>query len=348
MNKSKDSPLIGLIASKDPVAALEATVASLFRGGASRVIVVNDGSSTATAQAVFKRIEKKGAEVIHLPKNVGKAKALRVGFRTLPKDCIIVQTDDDTLAGDLTGPARMIREGKTDIVDIRIEAVRTNSLLGVLQELNYWTINAITKRIQGFFDARVWMSGASVMYTHKAGRTIVLRRSHSMTEDTEGLFRARSKGFRVKYYSKHDGQFLTLVPEDLSALHKQWRRWATGNGQVLSIYGLGGGSIRVATINAIAWMDIVLPIPVSLRYGFVTSLVWGFSVSALIGLVGAVRLKRALLAPVGILLPFMSVLWAVHAFQGLYLAYKLSKSGKKTPLTWVSPERTGVLELARS
>lgn len=336
-----DYPLIGLIASKNPVSALVLTVQSLFDGGATRVIVVDDGSDDPESLEIFDLAEAAGAEVIHLKKNVGKSKALKRGFRKLPKRCIIVQTDDDTLAGNLTGPARLIREGKADIVDIRIETTRTHSLLGLVQELDYWLINAISKRLQDFFRARLWMSGASVMYSYAAGRELILEQAKTMTEDTEGLFRARTKGWKVRYYSKHEGQFLTMVPEDMSGLHKQWKRWSTGNGQVISLYGLGGGNPRIAIMNILAWFDlIVLPIAGIVHSGIGATLLWGSLWGIGMGIVGAIRLKRLRIAWVGMFLPYVSALWAIHAVQGLFLAYMRSRSGAETSLTWVSPKRT--------
>lgn len=334
-----------MIASKNPVAALEATVSSLFKGGASRVVVVDDGSDDPESLAVFNNVEKLGAVVIRLEQNVGKARALRAGFWILPEKCIIVQTDDDTLAGDLAGPALMLREGKADIIDVRVETTRTHSVLGLMQELDYWVINAFSKRLQNFLEARLWMSGASVMYSYEAGKVLILELSHSITEDTEGMYRARTRGYFMRYYSKHDAQFITMVPEDFRALCKQWRRWATGNGQVIGVYGLGGGSFRVAAVNAVSWLDSLMPIPIAIRYGFVSSLLWALGAGAFIGIVGAVRLKRAPLALVGVLLPFMSLLWTVISIQGLFLAYRLSKSGE-TQYTWVSPKRTGTMEVA--
>jgi len=335
-------PIVGLVASKNPVSALEATVKSLFNGGAERVVVVDDGSDEPQSMSVFRHVEALGAEVIHLDSNVGKSKALKVGFRTIPAKSIIVQTDDDTLAGDLTGPAQLIRERQADIVDIRVETNHAHSLVGVIQELDYWMINAIVKRIQNFFNARLWMSGASVMYSYKAGKELILKPALTMTEDTEGLFRARAKGFRVKYYSKHDAQFITMVPEDLRSLRKQWQRWATGNGQVIGLYGLGAGNVRIATINALSWIDLVIvPVPVTIHYGIVSTALWAFSAGILMGFIGAIRLRRARLALVGVFFPLISILWTFHAIEGLFLAYKQSRSGE-TVLTWVSPQRTVV------
>lgn len=336
-------PIVGLISSINPAPALELTVKSLLAGGASRVIVMDDGSYAPEAESIFNLVEAAGGEVIHMPVNGGKAKALMTGFASIPADSIIIQTDDDTLGGKLAGPARLIMENKADIVDIRVETVQTSSLLGVVQELDYWLINAWTKRIQNLFRARLWMSGASVMYSYEAGKELLLSQAYTITEDTEGLFRARSKGFRVRYYSKHDAEFLTMVPEDFRSLNKQWKRWATGNGQVIGIYGLGAGNFRIALINALAWIELlVLPIPATLHYGILPAAEWAFGYGVLMGFVGALRLKRWRFALVGIFLPVISAAWAFYAPQGVFLAWRQSRTGKMRNLTWVPPTRTAI------
>ncbi len=348
MEQYKDAPLIGLIASKNPVDALVVTVQSLFKGGADRVLVVDDGSDDPDSRAVFDKVEAVGGEVLHLKKNVGKAKALRAGFWVLPPKCIVVQTDDDTLAGNLAGPLSMIKEGKTHIVDMRCETIKTYTLLGLIQELDYWLVNALSKRIQDFLRARLWMSGASVMYTYEAGRIIVLEISKCITEDTEGMYRARSKGYVMRSYLKHDAQFLTMVPEDFKTLHKQWLRWTTGNGQVISIYGFGGGNPRVAAVNIYCWLDTLIPFAIAARFGIVSSAVWAFTTCILIGIVGAIRLKRARIALIGPFLPLLTFFWTVVAFEGLFKAYRMAKKGQKIQHAWDSPKRTQMLELATS
>ena len=70
MKTDNEIPLIGLIASKNPVNALIATVKSLFNSGATRVVVVDDGSDDEDAKKVFDQVEALGAEVIHLAKMV--------------------------------------------------------------------------------------------------------------------------------------------------------------------------------------------------------------------------------------------------------------------------------------
>lgn len=344
MSLHAPSPLVGFIASKNATPALEKTVGSLLRAGARKVIVVDDGSDKIESQTVFDAIELQygnRATVLHLPKNIGKAAALREGFKLILPGSIIIQTDDDTIAGEsLRGAADLIRRGKTDIVDIRVEVVRTASILGLSQELDYWAINAIVKRIQNWVRARTWMSGASVMYSYAAGEVLILPEAHSITEDTEGLFRAHSKGLQVRFYSRRSEQFYTMVPEDFKGMRRQWQRWATGNAQVLSLHKLGGGNLRVAASNGLSWLQTLMMMPVlsSILFGVASTLEWMFISGMIIGMIGAVSMRRPVLALLGWTLPIASALWAYHAVEGIFLARQRQRTGNTT-LTWTPPVR---------
>jgi cellulose synthase/poly-beta-1,6-N-acetylglucosamine synthase-like glycosyltransferase len=336
--------IVGLIASKNASPALIGTVASLFAGGAERVVVIDDGSDSPDSAAVFDQAEAAGALVIHLPENAGKAAALRVGFGEVAEGSLIVQVDDDTLAGDLSGPAQMILDGKADIVDIRVETTKTGTFIGWVQELNYWMTNAFVKRLQDVFKVRLWMSGASVMYTYEVAKVLLLEPARTMTEDTEGLYRARSKGFDMRYCSKKASTFTTMVPETVLGLRRQWQRWATGSGQVMGIYGLGGGLKKIAIANCISWINLlVIPIPFLMLFGVESALLWMLGFGAMWGIAGSIFLKRARLVLVGVFLPLMSVAWAIHAVEGLYRARSASTSPEAGCLTWESPVRAGTL-----
>ncbi|MDB5180144.1 MAG: icaA [Candidatus Saccharibacteria bacterium] len=343
MKRRLDYPIIGLIASKNPVDAIVLTVQSLFKGGAIRVIVVDDGSDDPDARRVFKAVEAIGGEVIHLEKNVGKAKALKEGFKIIPAQSVIIQTDDDSLASDLQRPAELIRSRKADIVDIRVEAPRTLSLIGQVQEVSYWLVNAFTKRLQDALRSRLWLSGCSLMYSHAAGKELIMRQAFTITEDTEGLFRARKKGLIVRYCADKRSAFVTMVPEDFKSLRKQWQRWATGNAQVMSIYGLGGGNPRIATVNVLAWLYLlVLPIIPFLYQSASLTLFWWFINGIAIGILAAVRMNRPYLMVVGILFPLIGLLWTFHAVEGFWLAYRRAKRGGIS-LAWISPKRSATI-----
>jgi cellulose synthase/poly-beta-1,6-N-acetylglucosamine synthase-like glycosyltransferase len=337
-------PIAALISTKDPTEALLATVSSLITGGASKVIVVDDGSSSPQSLSVIESLKwVPGVQVVRLHTNVGKAAALQTGFAHVPRHWLIVQTDDDTLAGDLSRPARLLSgKGKADIADIRVEVIKTSSLLGAIQELDYWMINAMVKRYQNWLRARLWLSGASAMYTYAAARELLMRDALTCTEDTEGLFRARKQGFTVRYCSSHKAKFTTMVPETVPQLRKQWMRWSLGNGQVVRHYGLGGGNPRVWLVNFLSWIYLlVLPVPSVLLLGVAHSMESLGAYSVAVGIVGAIRLRRPRLAVVGILLPLVTVAWAMHAAEGLWRARK-QPVATSSQRAWSPPARSSV------
>ena len=154
------NPIVGLIAALNPVIALVSTVISLLENGASWVVVVNDGSDDPESLHVFDKVAKIAqTTVINLPKNSGKSAALRAGYLALPPDprIVIMQTDDDTAAGMLRYPLRLIRRGRAHIVDIRIETFDGNNLIGLVQQLDYWLINALRS------------NGSKIGYGHGSG-----------------------------------------------------------------------------------------------------------------------------------------------------------------------------------
>jgi cellulose synthase/poly-beta-1,6-N-acetylglucosamine synthase-like glycosyltransferase len=356
-------PIVGLVATKNPVEALKGTVKSLFDGGACAVLVVNDGSDDPISLTVLKEVEQLGAHVLNLPENVGKSTALRAGFSALPLDkrIIIAQTDDDTLAGDLRISASMIMKGKTDIVDIRVETFEGQNLIGLIQQLDYWLINATIKRVQDLLRSRLWLSGASVMYTYEAAKVLLMEPCFTQTEDTEGRFRAIGAGLKVRYCSNRDAEFKTMVPETLGAVRSQWQRWALGNGQVLKLHGFGGGSKRVAFVNLASWVNMFvspiiqffagtwikflpwapyIPGTALMSHmffgGFFMMLLWIAIFGVIVGLVGAIALRRFVLLGVGVFIPLLSLWWTFHALEGLVAARKQPEARN---LTWISPER---------
>jgi len=335
----KDLPITGLISSYNPTWALLETVESMFKGGASVVIVVDDGSPKPDAAAIFEAVEALGAKVIHPGKNVGKASALKSGFPHVPVGSVIAQSDDDTLVGNLLIPMRLIARNKADIVDIRVETNHTKSLLGLIQELDYWMINAVIKRLQHWFRARLWMSGASAMYSYEAGKVLLMVQALTITEDTEGMFRAREHGLRVIFLSKKEAQFITMVPETFKGLRRQWKRWAQGNGQVIGLYGLGGRLKRVTLMNCFAWIALViLPVLAIIVSGIIPTLEWLAGFSLVISIIGAICLRRFAVILVFWLLPIISYVWIFHALEGIIIAIKEPICPED--LTWESPERT--------
>lgn len=366
-NSEYHRPIVGLVSTKNPTLALVGTVTSLLNGGASRVLVIDDGSDNPECSDFFRLAEEVGAVVLHMPENVGKSSALRAGYLSLPDDprIIIVQTDDDTLAGDLRVPAAMIERGQADIIDIRIETFDGRNLIGLVQQLDYWLINAFIKRFQDWLRARLWVSGASMMYTYDAAEVMLLPEARTQTEDTEGRYRAIAAGLRLRFCASPKAQFKTMVPESRHQLHRQWKRWATGNGQIIKLHGFGGGSRWIATISILSWVEM-LTSPVAQFFtgnlfrrfipsiqvpgqavvmktlgpvgsDLLTGLLWMGIFGAVVGVIGAIQLRRPALLLVGFFIPILSLLWTAVAIEGLIIAQKHPDA--KGSLSWEPPTR---------
>ncbi len=330
--------ITGIIATKNPTSNIFTTINSLLSNGANEVIIVNDGSNDKQSLETIEKIDKlENTLVINLTKNIGKANALRIGYDYIEPGSIIVQTDDDTISGNLLRPAQLIINGKADIVDVRVETHHSKKIIGIIQQIDYWLINFMVKRIQDWLRSRLWLSGASLMYSYDAGKILLTEKSYTITEDTEGLFRARNKGMKIRYWSKD--HFITMVPEDLKSLRKQWQRWSLGNAQVIGIYGLGGNSLKVFFVNLFSWLYLlIIPIVTIEFWGLKSSLFWLLVWSIFIGLLCAIRLKRFILIFAGLFIPIISIVWAIHAIEGLFKAFKNPINLYYT--TWVSPKRS--------
>ncbi len=93
---SLDGPVVALVPAHDQADVVAATVASLWSvGGIDRVVVVDDGSSDATAEAA----RAAGAEVLRLEASRGKGGAVRAGAEATPEADVYVLADADAATG---------------------------------------------------------------------------------------------------------------------------------------------------------------------------------------------------------------------------------------------------------
>ena len=97
--------VVALVPAHDRSDTVGATVAALGELALAEVVVIDDGSTDATADAA----RAAGARVVRLPANVGKGGAVTAGIEATPEADVYLLVDADVgasavAAGDLLGP----------------------------------------------------------------------------------------------------------------------------------------------------------------------------------------------------------------------------------------------------
>ncbi|THD04123.1 glycosyl transferase family 2 [Panacagrimonas perspica] len=231
-------PITVLVAAYNEEACIEDTLASLARqkyDSAVHILVIDDGSTDATRARVQRYVEARdypehfAVELIGMPQNGGKARALNAGLARAAHDLVLTVDADTTLFRDalanlvvnqLQSPPNTAATAGT----VLVRNSRVNFITR-LQEWDYFLGIAVVKRIQSLFQGTLVAQGAFSIYRKEAllaqggwqetvGEDIVL--TWAMLED----------GYRVGY--AENAFVFTNVPETYGAYYRQRKRWSRG------------------------------------------------------------------------------------------------------------------------
>jgi glycosyltransferase involved in cell wall biosynthesis len=141
----------------------EARVAAAVRAavaipGAIRVIVVDDGSTDATARLA----EEAGADVIRLPENRGKGAALEAGAEALADADVVLLLDADLAETAEQGALLLtpILAGDADMVIATFPPTEGKAGFGLVKNLARWGIRRLGEKE---FEAEAPLSGQRAM-----------------------------------------------------------------------------------------------------------------------------------------------------------------------------------------
>lgn len=209
---------------------IEATLAALLRQDPPpfEIIVVNDGSSDATAELARQRLAGVArARVIELPLNCGKAEALNAGIRSAG-GAFIATIDADTLLlpGALSAALAALLVRDAGGVAFYLDVANADTILGQLQRQEYVSALNFERAGQDTIGAISILPGAASLYRRElliahpfSGRT--------RTEDADLTLTLSARGIRAALAP--EAMATTLVPATVAGLYAQRVRWTAGH-----------------------------------------------------------------------------------------------------------------------
>ena len=232
-------PISVLIAAYNEEATIADTIQSVLAQnypGKLEIIVIDDGSSDNTAtevQAIIQMTQSSPntatLKLLQQGENRGKAEALNSGL-TIASHGLIVTLDADTyIYGNSL--ARLVINivdgpGNTAAVAGSVHVRNSRqSLLGRLQEWDYFHGIAVVKRIQSLFQGTLVAQGAFSVY-YKDAIEAVGGWPDTVGEDIVLTWALLSAGRRIGY--AENAFVFTNVPENYQQFFKQRQRWARG------------------------------------------------------------------------------------------------------------------------
>ena len=220
-----------LIAAFNEATSIAATIHSIERlcyPGPFEVMVIDDGSTDATADIVD-AISFPWLTLLRQPKNMGKSAALNRGLKEARFALIVTLDADSYLYADAL--EHLVERYVADPANTRAVAgammvhnSRKNWVTR-MQEWDYFHGIAATKRVQSLYQGTLVAQGAFSIYDRQTLRDIG-GWEDCVGEDIVLTWAILQAGWRVGH--AEDAICFTDVPEELGQLIRQRQRWARG------------------------------------------------------------------------------------------------------------------------
>lgn len=201
------------------------------------IIIINDGSSDNSASIEAQLAEQyKKVRFVNLKENCGKANALYLGLMTAKGEYLVCVDGDSYLDKDCL--QYMIAHFINPNNGERVGAVtgnprvrNRNTLLAKIQLCEYASIISLIKRTQRIWGKVMTVSGVVVAYRKRALLDCGLWDRDLITEDIGVTWKLERNFWDIRYEPR--AICWMLVPETLSGIIKQRKRWAQGGQEVL-------------------------------------------------------------------------------------------------------------------
>jgi len=249
-----------LVAAYNEEASISSTIHSIAHQkypGELEVIVINDGSSDATA-AKLQSLAYPWLRVINLEKNGGKAQALNVGL-ALARHALTITVDGDSFLyrGALVNLVGRFLSDPPNTASVAGAVLVRNSRLNLvtkIQEWDYFHGIAAVKRLQSLFQGTLVAQGAFSIY-----RTDVLREvggwADCVGEDIVLTWAFLRGGYRVGF--AEDACSFTNAPTTFKQFIRQRQRWSRG---LIEAFRCHSGLLLQARMSTLfIWWNLLFP-----------------------------------------------------------------------------------------
>ena len=220
------------------------------------VIVVNDGSTDHTADAVRRYLHTGVVRLLDKTVNEGKAMGLNDAIPLCRGEIVVV------LDADIVVTPGVLRALVPHFESPRVGAVTGNprvanrgSLLRNLQTLEFASIVSVQRRAQRIWGRVLTVSGAIAAFRKTALVDVGLFSPDMATEDIDMTWKLQRRFWDVRYEAS--AVVWMEVPPTLGELWKQRRRWARGLAQVLAKHGRVAVSWRSRRLWPVFWEGVL-------------------------------------------------------------------------------------------
>lgn len=230
-----DPPLVTVLV---PAYNEEASVAAMLDGVLAldyprfEVVVVDDCSTDATLARVRPYVQAGRVRLVRKLRNEGKAMALNDALPLTNGEIILVMDADAVPHPDL------LKRLVPHFASPRVAGVTGNprvadrrSFLAKLQAVEFTSIISLLKRAQRIWGRILTMSGVVGAFRRSALFDVGLYSPEMATEDIDLTWRLQLRHWDVRYEPR--AIMWMRVPQSLTGLVRQRRRWALGLSQVL-------------------------------------------------------------------------------------------------------------------
>lgn len=201
------------------------------------VIVVDDGSTDATREAVAPFVESGRIRLLHKPVNEGKSMAINDAARICRGDLLLVLDGDGQPHSEVFNHMvpRFVAGPRVAAVTGNPRVLNTRTVLARVQAIEFSATVGVQRRGDAIWGRLMTFSGLCTLLDRDALMAMNGFAPDMATEDIDLTWRFQLSGRQVVYEPK--ALFGMQAPENLGDWWRQRKRWVIGLAQVMRRHG---------------------------------------------------------------------------------------------------------------